>query len=126
MAVPLRLRNASPQSRPPDKNENHQCRNLRWDCYESSFPCELQSVIFNGRKGLTLRARSRRSLDGRSVLHDIELRHLYSLIVLAEEMHFTRAVHRLRIARPSAPHGALAGDSAQMREPRLSTPPASL
>lgn len=31
---------------------------------------------------------------------DIELRHLYSVIVLAEEMHFTRAAHRLRIAQP--------------------------
>jgi DNA-binding transcriptional LysR family regulator len=50
------------------------------------------------------------------VLHDIELRHLYSVIVLAEEMHFTRAAHRLRIAQPSLskriqqierPHGVL-------------------
>jgi len=35
------------------------------------------------------------------VLQDIELRHLYTVIVLAEEMHFTRASHRLRIAQPS-------------------------
>ena len=34
------------------------------------------------------------------MLLDIELRHLYSVIVLAEEMHFTRASHRLRIAQP--------------------------
>ena len=32
---------------------------------------------------------------------DLELRHLYSVVVLAEEMHFTRASHRLRIAQPS-------------------------
>ncbi len=32
---------------------------------------------------------------------DLELRHLYSVFVLAEEMHFTRASHRLRIAQPS-------------------------
>ncbi|MGB8579225.1 MAG: LysR family transcriptional regulator [Candidatus Sulfotelmatobacter sp.] len=31
---------------------------------------------------------------------DLELRHLYSVVVLAE-MHFTRASHRLRIAQPS-------------------------
>lgn len=35
------------------------------------------------------------------MLRDIELRHLYTVIVLAEEMHFTRASHRLRIAQPS-------------------------
>lgn len=35
------------------------------------------------------------------MLQDIELRHLYTVIVLAEEMHFTRASHRLRIAQPS-------------------------
>ena len=34
------------------------------------------------------------------MLLDIELRHLYSVIVLAEEMHFSRATHRLRIAQP--------------------------
>lgn len=34
------------------------------------------------------------------MLLDIELRHLYSVIVLAEEMHSTRAAHRLRIAQP--------------------------
>lgn len=32
---------------------------------------------------------------------DLELRHLYSVVVLAKEMHFTRASHRLRIAQPS-------------------------
>ena len=31
---------------------------------------------------------------------DLELRRFYSVVVLAEEMHFTRASHRLRIARP--------------------------
>jgi Bacterial regulatory helix-turn-helix protein, lysR family len=43
--------------------------------------------------------------ERRSVLLDIELRHLDSVIVVAEEMHFTRhftrASHRLRIAQPS-------------------------
>ncbi len=34
------------------------------------------------------------------MLRDIELRHLYTVIVLAEEMHFTRASQRLRIAQP--------------------------
>lgn len=32
---------------------------------------------------------------------DLELRHFYSVVVLAEEMHFTRASHRLCIAQPS-------------------------
>jgi len=50
---------------------------------------------------LELRAWSRETLQGRFVLLGIELRHLYSVIVLAEEMHFTRAAHRLRIAQPS-------------------------
>lgn len=31
---------------------------------------------------------------------DLELRHFYSVVVLAEEMHFTRASLRLRIAQP--------------------------
>ena len=39
--------------------------------------------------------------ERRSVLLEIELRHLDSVIVVAEEMHFTRASHRLRIAQPS-------------------------
>jgi DNA-binding transcriptional LysR family regulator len=30
----------------------------------------------------------------------LELRHFYSVVVLAEEMHFTRASHRLRMAQP--------------------------
>lgn len=34
------------------------------------------------------------------MLPNIELRHLYTVMVLAEEMHFTRASHRLRIAQP--------------------------
>jgi DNA-binding transcriptional LysR family regulator len=34
------------------------------------------------------------------VLQDIELRHLHTVIVLAEEMHFTRASLRLDIAQP--------------------------
>ena len=32
---------------------------------------------------------------------DLELRHFYSVVVLAEEMHFTRASHRLCISQPS-------------------------
>jgi DNA-binding transcriptional LysR family regulator len=32
---------------------------------------------------------------------DLELRHFHSVVVLAEEMHFTRASHRLRMAQPS-------------------------
>lgn len=35
------------------------------------------------------------------MLPNIELRHLYAVIVLAEEMNFTRAAHRLQITQPA-------------------------
>jgi len=57
------------------------------------------SEVQLGRIGATRARVESGSLQGRSVLLDIELRHLYSVIVLAEEMHFTRAAHRLRIAQ---------------------------
>ncbi len=41
------------------------------------------------------------ALQGRAVLPNIDLRHLYAAIVLAEEMNFTRASHRLHITQPA-------------------------
>ena len=35
------------------------------------------------------------------MLHQVDVRHLYSVVVLAEELNFTRAAHRLRISQPA-------------------------
>jgi DNA-binding transcriptional LysR family regulator len=37
----------------------------------------------------------------RAVFHNIEVRHLHAVIVLAEELNFTRAALRLRISQPA-------------------------